>query len=243
VRLSHSCLRHPRREVQAKTDGQGRLGRGKGRCSELGKGRLLGYRWHFVNAFESRSHVDNRATAFLRAESTAKSVTIERAVQAFTSEFSEYAAPNTHKKYKLILAKLISFSQSKGAREMGPYIFAEPKTTDMNVVTDVWRRKLNKLWGLCGLWREKPTPHRFRHTLHAFCSSHVHGFDALQRSPRRRERAVTLRQPSPLLHCPMVLLQHIIEVFALTQTNPTREDAFGFQRFHGGRKKPGSGPR
>jgi integrase len=35
----------------------------------------------------------------------------------------------------------------------------------MNVVTDVWRRKLNKLWTLCGLWKEKPTPHRFRHTL------------------------------------------------------------------------------
>ena len=34
----------------------------------------------------------------------------------------------------------------------------------------------------------------------------------------------------------MVLLQHIIEVFALTQANPTREDTFGFQRFHGGRK-------
>jgi len=50
------------------------------------------------------------------------------------------------------------------ARDVGPYIFGEHKTTDMNVVTDVWRRKLNKLWGLCGPWKEKPTPHRFRHT-------------------------------------------------------------------------------
>jgi integrase len=50
------------------------------------------------------------------------------------------------------------------AKEYGPYIFGEHKTTDMNVVTDVWRRKLIKLWSLCGPWKEKPTPHRFRHT-------------------------------------------------------------------------------
>jgi integrase len=50
------------------------------------------------------------------------------------------------------------------AHEVGPYIFGEHTTTDMNVVTDVWRRKLNKLWGLCGTLMDKPTPHRFRHT-------------------------------------------------------------------------------
>ena len=50
------------------------------------------------------------------------------------------------------------------ASEFGPHIFGEHQTTDMNVVTDVWRRKLNKLWTLCGPWKEKPTPHRFRHT-------------------------------------------------------------------------------
>jgi integrase len=48
--------------------------------------------------------------------------------------------------------------------EIGPYIFGEHKTADMNVVTDVWRRKLKNLWKLCGPWKEKPTPHRFRHT-------------------------------------------------------------------------------
>ncbi len=50
------------------------------------------------------------------------------------------------------------------ASEYGPNIFGEHRTTDMNVVTDVWRRKLIKLWSLCGPWKEKPTPHRFRHT-------------------------------------------------------------------------------
>jgi len=44
------------------------------------------------------------------------------------------------------------------AHEVGPHIFGEHTTTDMNVVTDVWRRKLNKLWSLCGTWKDKPTP-------------------------------------------------------------------------------------
>jgi len=32
------------------------------------------------------------------------------------------------------------------------------------VITDLRRRKLKRLWKLCGPWQEKPTPHRFRHT-------------------------------------------------------------------------------
>lgn len=50
------------------------------------------------------------------------------------------------------------------AAQYGPLIFGEHSTRDMNVVTDVWLRKLKRLWKLCGPWPEKPTPHRFRHT-------------------------------------------------------------------------------
>jgi integrase len=50
------------------------------------------------------------------------------------------------------------------AEAIGPLIFGEHITNDINVITDVWRRKLNKLWALCGPWKESPTPHRFRHT-------------------------------------------------------------------------------
>lgn len=50
------------------------------------------------------------------------------------------------------------------AEKYGPFIFGAHKTTDMNVVTDVWRRRLKRLWKLCGPWQEKPTPHRFRHS-------------------------------------------------------------------------------
>ena len=50
------------------------------------------------------------------------------------------------------------------AEEDGPLIFGRHSTKDMNVITDVWRRKLKRLWDLCGPWTEKPTPHRFRHT-------------------------------------------------------------------------------
>jgi len=45
----------------------------------------------------------------------------------------------------------------------GPLIFGEHGAKDMNVVTDVWRRKLKRVWALCGPWPERPTPHRFRH--------------------------------------------------------------------------------
>ena len=50
------------------------------------------------------------------------------------------------------------------AAKYGPLIFGEHTTEDTNVVTEVWRRKLKRLWSLCGPWPETPTPHRFRHT-------------------------------------------------------------------------------
>ena len=50
------------------------------------------------------------------------------------------------------------------AKALGPLIFGKHSTRDMNVVTDLWRRKLKRLWDLCGPWSERPTPHRFRHT-------------------------------------------------------------------------------
>jgi integrase len=46
----------------------------------------------------------------------------------------------------------------------GPLIFGAHETTDINVITDLWRRRLNRLWDLCGPWKSKPHPHRFRHT-------------------------------------------------------------------------------
>jgi integrase len=46
----------------------------------------------------------------------------------------------------------------------GPYIFGEHTTKDLDVITDLWRRKLNKVWDMCGPWKANPTPHRFRHT-------------------------------------------------------------------------------
>lgn len=48
--------------------------------------------------------------------------------------------------------------------EIGALIFGEHETEDLNVITDIWRRKLNRLWRMCGTWEAKPHPHRFRHT-------------------------------------------------------------------------------
>lgn len=50
------------------------------------------------------------------------------------------------------------------AKLHGDYIFGSHATKDLDVITDLWRRKLNKVWDMCGPWKEKPTPHRFRHT-------------------------------------------------------------------------------
>jgi integrase len=47
--------------------------------------------------------------------------------------------------------------------EIGALIFGEHETEDLNVITDIWRRKLNRLWRMCGTWEAKPHPHRFRH--------------------------------------------------------------------------------
>jgi integrase len=50
------------------------------------------------------------------------------------------------------------------AVRVGPLIFGAHRTTDINVITDLWRRKLIALWEQCGHWTVHPTPHRFRHT-------------------------------------------------------------------------------
>jgi integrase/recombinase XerD len=50
------------------------------------------------------------------------------------------------------------------AKIHGPLIFGSHTTTNINVITETWRKKLNRLWKLCGPWPEKPHPHRMRHT-------------------------------------------------------------------------------
>jgi integrase len=50
------------------------------------------------------------------------------------------------------------------AKIHGPHIFGRHTSKSLDVITDVWRRKLKKLWAMCGTWKVKPTPHRFRHT-------------------------------------------------------------------------------
>jgi integrase len=49
-------------------------------------------------------------------------------------------------------------------KQHGPYIFGSHTTRSLDVITEGWRKKLNRVWKLCGLWKETPTPHRFRHT-------------------------------------------------------------------------------
>ena len=46
----------------------------------------------------------------------------------------------------------------------GHCIFGSHTTKSLDVITEGWRRKLNRIWELSGPWKEPPTPHRFRHT-------------------------------------------------------------------------------
>ena len=50
------------------------------------------------------------------------------------------------------------------AQQLGNLIFGKHETESIDSITDQWRRRLIKLWGLCGPWPEKPEHHRFRHT-------------------------------------------------------------------------------
>ena len=49
-----------------------------------------------------------------------------------------------------------------------------------------------------------------RYPPHSSFANHLHCFDSLQRSPRRRKRTVALSQPGPLLHRAMILLHYIM---------------------------------
>jgi len=50
------------------------------------------------------------------------------------------------------------------AKIHGEFIFGSHATKDLDVITEGWRRKLQKVWKLCGPWKQEPSPHRFRHT-------------------------------------------------------------------------------
>jgi integrase len=80
--------------------------------------------------------------------------------------------PNTyrHKVTGDDLAGFISLSVYTGLRISGTSQEAwsahlrRTHAKSLDVITDIWRRKLSKVWDLCEPWKEKPTPHRVRHT-------------------------------------------------------------------------------
>src|SRR5665213_3529889 len=81
-----------------------------------------------------------------RVETGPERITIDRAIKAFTAEFEEHAAPNTQKKYRLLLAKLKAFADSRGylmldqwtpidVREMRSAWSVSPQTAAKNMST------------------------------------------------------------------------------------------------------------
>src|SRR5690349_8477152 len=57
--------------------------------------------------------------------------------------------------------------------------------------------------------------------------NHVDGFDTLQCSPRALKRTITLGEPGSFLHISMVLLDHVIQILALSELNATRQTQAG----------------
>ena len=50
------------------------------------------------------------------------------------------------------------------AKERGPRPFVIGVSDRLETVTDLWRRKINRVFELAGRFEDRPTPHRFRHT-------------------------------------------------------------------------------
>jgi integrase/recombinase XerD len=50
------------------------------------------------------------------------------------------------------------------ANARGPRPFVAGRSDRLETVTDLWRRKINRVFELAGDFEETPTPHRFRHT-------------------------------------------------------------------------------
>jgi integrase len=50
------------------------------------------------------------------------------------------------------------------AAKHGSRVFSEHTTKSLDVITELWRRKLIVVWEACGPLKVKPTPYRFRHT-------------------------------------------------------------------------------
>jgi integrase len=50
------------------------------------------------------------------------------------------------------------------ATQRGARLFVVGESDRLETVTDLWRRKINRVFELAGKFEETPTPHRFRHT-------------------------------------------------------------------------------
>jgi integrase len=50
------------------------------------------------------------------------------------------------------------------AKRCGDRLFMPGTSDRLETVTDLWRRKVNRVFELAGRFEERPTPHRFRHT-------------------------------------------------------------------------------
>jgi len=109
VALEKCGLPHPRFgdpfwAVQPKANRQSQLGR---------RPKAVAAVWESARSWDGQTKIEESVAPAPQLAAPER-LTMQRALEAFTGEFEEYAAPNTQKKYRLILQKLKRFSESKG---------------------------------------------------------------------------------------------------------------------------------
>src|SRR6202021_3934665 len=75
-------------------------------------------------------------------------------------------------------------------------------------------------------------PISFARPSHPTLSDHAHRLNATQAPPRCPDRPITLRQPGSAFYIAVILLHHVVEVFALSQLAASWNGAVLLQLVH-----------
>lgn len=121
--------------------------------------KALATSWEAAGGSDSERHPASPAIPSPEPVQKPRQITIERAIGAFLAEHSESSAPNTHKKYRILMNKLKAYSEAKGyimVDQWGPIDVREfrqawqvsPITTakNMTVVKSFFEFALSNEW-------------------------------------------------------------------------------------------------
>ena len=105
MRLPDPCLRHARRKIQSQAAGK----------ADWDEAKALVVLWEKSGSWDGQDKIEE-PVSLPAANPGPERITVARAIEAFSAEFEEYAAPATQKKYRRMLKRLQAFSDGKGLR-------------------------------------------------------------------------------------------------------------------------------